>query len=484
MWVYYILPIMGGGNGAGAIPMSQIYQTATGQSADTFYAKAIATLTFANTLCIVVAALLNKLGMIFPKLTGDGSHIMRSESSSDVKDKEKAEDYKPTMIKTVNGVTLRMDLDQMRYFVTVAECRSITKAAQQLYISQPSLSRSITAVEEEAGTLLLDRTTRPLSLTFAGQRYHETAKKILELSTDLTRQLRDINDCASGQITIGCSSQWAAYTLPAVLPKFKARYPGVEIRTCEQDSAYLEDALLKGKVDLVVFPDRTTLESNDLIDTTVLGQEEFLLACGDGVLSREQCLDGYSNTVDFAKLREYPFVLLRQGHGSRRKCDRIFHSYGFEPKIAFECDSNALVLRVAAAKIGLAMVPQRIVEMHRGCVNVNTYHISNPPVMWNVLAASCMTARKAFEICSICPDSILQPADSGRFGSKYSIFEWISQRKPYFTLVLPTATIKVQKESEPSKRLEADKNFRRYLLWQLPHYRNSRSKSHRTSWQS
>ena len=96
LWIYYILPIMGGGNGAGAIPMSQIFQTVTGQGSDAFYAKAIAILTFANSLCIVVAALLNKLGLVFPKLTGDGSHIMRSESSADVKDKEKAEDYQPT----------------------------------------------------------------------------------------------------------------------------------------------------------------------------------------------------------------------------------------------------------------------------------------------------------------------------------------------------------------------------------------------------
>lgn len=96
MWVYYILPIMGGGNGAGAIPMSQIFAQATGQSADQFYAKAIAILTFANSLCIIVAALLNKLGMMFPKLTGDGSHIMRSQSGADVKDKEKAEEYKPS----------------------------------------------------------------------------------------------------------------------------------------------------------------------------------------------------------------------------------------------------------------------------------------------------------------------------------------------------------------------------------------------------
>jgi len=85
-----------------------------------------------------------------------------------------------------------MDLDQMRYFIAVAECRSVTKAAQHFYISQPSLSRCIAAVEEEAGTLLLDRTSRPLSLTFAGQQYYATAKKMLELNDDLNRQLKDI----------------------------------------------------------------------------------------------------------------------------------------------------------------------------------------------------------------------------------------------------------------------------------------------------
>ena len=280
-----------------------------------------------------------------------------------------------------------MDLDQMRYFIAVAECRSVTKAAQQLYISQPSLSRCIAAVEEEAGTLLLDRTSRPLSLTFAGQQYYATAKKILSLNNDLNRQLKDITDCSSGQIIIGCSSQRAAYTLPASLPKFMERYPGIQIRTCEQDSSYLEQALLKGQVDLVIFPDQTTLQANELIDTMVLGREEFQLVCGEGVLSRENCLDGFSKTVDFSRLKDYPFVLLTSGHGSRRLCDKLFKQYGFEPKISFECDSNALVLRMAAAKIGLALIPDRIVKMHQGCVAVNTYSISNPPIVWGVLAA-------------------------------------------------------------------------------------------------
>ncbi len=83
----YVLPIMGGGNGAGAVPMSQVYAEVTGGDKDAFYAKAIAILTFANVLCIIVAALLNGLGKQFPKLTGDGTQLMRSNTASAVKDK-------------------------------------------------------------------------------------------------------------------------------------------------------------------------------------------------------------------------------------------------------------------------------------------------------------------------------------------------------------------------------------------------------------
>ncbi len=78
----YILPVMGGGNGAGAVPMSQIFAEVTGLDKDSFYAKAIAILTFANILCIIIAALLNGLGKQFPELTGDGTNLMRDTSKT------------------------------------------------------------------------------------------------------------------------------------------------------------------------------------------------------------------------------------------------------------------------------------------------------------------------------------------------------------------------------------------------------------------
>lgn len=83
----YVLPVMGGGNGAGAVPMSQVYEEVTGISKDTFYAKAIAILTVANVICIVVGALLNGIGNQFPGLTGDKKSLMRNTSKEAAGDK-------------------------------------------------------------------------------------------------------------------------------------------------------------------------------------------------------------------------------------------------------------------------------------------------------------------------------------------------------------------------------------------------------------
>lgn len=98
----YVLPIMGGGNGAGAVPMSQIFEEVTGLGKDAFYAKAIAILTFANILCIIIAALLNGLGKQFPSLTGDGATMMRSASAKIAGDK-KATLPEPDITDCANG---------------------------------------------------------------------------------------------------------------------------------------------------------------------------------------------------------------------------------------------------------------------------------------------------------------------------------------------------------------------------------------------
>ena len=96
-----------------------------------------------------------------------------------------------------------MDFKQITYIIKVAECRNITKAARELYISQPSLSQLISKAEEELGIRIFDRNTNPLTLTYAGKRYIEEAKKIIDINENIKKELQDIAGCQKGLIVLG-----------------------------------------------------------------------------------------------------------------------------------------------------------------------------------------------------------------------------------------------------------------------------------------
>ena len=122
-----------------------------------------------------------------------------------------------------------MEFRQMKYILTLAETRNMTRAAEKLYISQPALSHYLKCVEDELGAQLFDRSTAPMSLTYAGRCYVERARAILLENEQLKRQMRDITRHMSGKLTIGTSRDRASYMMPRILPEFAALYPGIEI---------------------------------------------------------------------------------------------------------------------------------------------------------------------------------------------------------------------------------------------------------------
>ena len=96
-----------------------------------------------------------------------------------------------------------MDTKQIQYILKVAECQNITRAAEQLFVSQPALSHFISKAEEELGAKIFNRGTTPLTLTQAGERYVKTAKMILSLQESLKQEIENLKDCRSGEITLG-----------------------------------------------------------------------------------------------------------------------------------------------------------------------------------------------------------------------------------------------------------------------------------------
>ena len=131
-----------------------------------------------------------------------------------------------------------MDYKQYDYILTVAEEKSISKAAKKLFISQPSLSQYINRIEKHLGVNLFDRSTTPLELTYEGELFIETALKIKQLNEQLKKKFDDITELKSGRLNIGLTPSKANNPLPIILPCFKKNYPNIELIITEASSSY------------------------------------------------------------------------------------------------------------------------------------------------------------------------------------------------------------------------------------------------------
>lgn len=273
-----------------------------------------------------------------------------------------------------------MDFKQYQYVLKVAELQNMTKAAGALYISQPSLSHFIAKVEEELGTPIFNRTTTPLTLTLAGEKYVETAKMILALNDRLKQEVSDIASEKKGVITVGMSHARAAFFLPYVMPEFKQKYPGVHIRTVEVRSDLVEEYVAKGQCDLGVLP--FPLSGKNELDQEVVCEEELVLVSGKP-LKEEKFADG-KPYVDLSECGDYPFALLKKGHGIRTAVEVLFMEHGIRPSSIFETTSNETAYRLSTVGMGLSIVPETTVILSHAVERPFLYSLSPEGVRWEI----------------------------------------------------------------------------------------------------
>ena len=148
----------------------------------------------------------------------------------------------------------------MEYVYEVYKTRSFSRAAQNLYISQPSLSATIKKIENRIGTPLFDRSTTPIQLTECGKEYIRSMEKIMDIESGFENYLNDFNELKTGHIAIGGSNLYTSFVLPPLLTRFTQRFPAVNIRLEEADSAQLKKRLFAGSLDLVI--DNSQLDPN------------------------------------------------------------------------------------------------------------------------------------------------------------------------------------------------------------------------------
>ena len=278
-----------------------------------------------------------------------------------------------------------MDLRQFQYIMKVVETGNITKAADALYMTQPALSRFIAKVEKDEGIRIFDRSTNPISLTFEGDRYVDAVRRMLEIEAGLREELAAISGHRKGKLVIGIPPARAAGMLPAFLPEFVRQNPGVNVHTVEHNSRQLREDVLKGAVDFAILP---LTEPLDGYRCEPLYEEELFLVTPKGMLGEGDWQAGQGDipVVRMEALDGRPFILLKHGHGIRSALDVLFNCHGVKPAVSMETTNNETAFGLAAAGLGMAIVPEMCLDFQKRLKPIDVFRLSDSGLTWTVTA--------------------------------------------------------------------------------------------------
>lgn len=276
-----------------------------------------------------------------------------------------------------------MDFRELVYITTVADYQSVTAAAKKLYISQPSLSYFISKVEEDVGVKLFERKNGPFKLTYAGEKYVETARKILLMNENMRGELKDMGQGGKGVVHFGIPTERAGYMLPRVIQKFRGQYPAAEVRIQESRSEELIRLLMRDEIRFFVLPgDRGKKAA--AVKSELIYREKLFLVTGPGVVTDRIMAQGQDSRIFLEKMKELPFILLKKGHAIRDKTDQVLERHGIMPNIFMEISSCISAVQLAAAGLGITIVPQRALDVLGGVEKFCCYQYDDVPDGWDV----------------------------------------------------------------------------------------------------
>lgn len=249
------------------------------------------------------------------------------------------------------------------YILKVADTKSLSTAAKELYISQPALTKYINNMEAELGIKLFNRKTIPITLTYAGECFVKEARRILEIQHSLEKEMQELSAMKKGRLTIGISASRGEYWLPMMLPVFKKRHPGIEIKLVEGTYDYLEENVEKEHIDIALI---TASALTDNIETVVLSEEKIILVVSEkhhlleGIDLSENSLD---NLIYIApeKLNGEDMISLLPGLGMARYQQKIIQKYNIRPNVILETSNVDTAFCLACTNMGIAFVPETCV---------------------------------------------------------------------------------------------------------------------------
>lgn len=230
----------------------------------------------------------------------------------------------------------------IRYLMAVAEHHSFTRAAEVLYVSQPTLSQQIKQLEDLLDVQLLDRSGRSVRLTAAGELYLHHARRALGELDTAKRAIHELQDLSRGSIRLGMTPI-TDYLASPLLEQFNARYPGITLSTLEMPQNDIKDALAEDRVDIgIAFSSTlTTEEPSNEVDSHILFIEPLSLAVG-----KDHPLAAQRGALSKHALEQESLVLFSPDYALRQHIDMYCVEQGIRLPIAIECTSLSVIMEI------------------------------------------------------------------------------------------------------------------------------------------
>lgn len=244
-----------------------------------------------------------------------------------------------------------MNLRQLHYFQALAENQHYTQTAEQLSISQPTLSHAIAELEKELGIKLFQKRGRNIQLTKLGQQYLTYVNSALLELNNGERFIKELTSISHGHIELAFIYSLSAYFLPKIIKSFTSnpQHKNITFSFYENATQNIIQDLKQGKYDIALC---SRVENEPDIDFEQLTSQELVF-----VLPKDHPL-AKADVLDIMEVKEYPLILFNEKSGIRPFIDKLINEAGFEPKVACYVEAENAMVGLASINYGIGIMPK------------------------------------------------------------------------------------------------------------------------------
>lgn len=256
---------------------------------------------------------------------------------------------------------LPVELRQVQYFVVVARQRSFSRAAEAIGVAQPALSQQMKRLEQELGVELLDRSSRPVTLTEAGVAFLARAERMLAEANLAREEMREFAGVGSGRVVFGVLTSLARRWLPPLLARFQQTHPSIGLVLREETTEELLRLLGLGELDLALLHAVPGLYTGDsahrgIVMERLFDEDLVLITAVDHHLATRR-------SVDLRSLRDEAWVMRARASGLAHTVTTSTAAEGFTPVVTVECSTASTVRSLVSAGLGISVVPRQAAEV-------------------------------------------------------------------------------------------------------------------------